>query len=88
MTTQYTLSRFEVSSNCRLADYEIKTIKARVNQHIETINEGLDEGYKFYDLFIQTYYYQVIGMSMILPAVGILFEIARLGEVKTDENIK
>ncbi len=79
MTTQYTLSRFEVSPNCRLADYEIKTIKTRVNQHIETINEGLAKGYKLNDLFIQTYYQQVVGMSMILPAIGILFEVEKTG---------
>jgi|GEM_PF-6697098 len=88
MTTQYTLSKFEVSPTCRLVDHELKMIKTRVNRHVETINEGLDKGYKFENLFIQTYYQQVIGMSMILPAIGILFEIQRLGEVKTDENIK
>ena len=88
MTPQYTLSRFEVSPTCHLADYEVEMIKIRVNHYIEIVNEGLVKGYEFENLFIQTYYHQVIGMSMIRPAVGILFEIERLGEVDCRWKLK
>jgi hypothetical protein len=70
-TQRINLETFEKLEHCVLRDWEIESIKEEIDHHINTINEGLEEGRSRYDHFVQTYEKQLRGITLTCSMVGL-----------------